>query len=353
MDDHPNVIILLDSPQDMQGSLQLTIPNISGPDIISWGNDAVGSYANSGYITDLGSLGISQEWLTATFAPAAANGMLWQGRVWAVPESQSAIALVYNKALASPADLPADPLDFAGLLTKAQAYAGANLGKYLVCNQGLGAADAYYEAPVYFGFGVPGFVDDTGKVYVNTQQALAAGTWIKAFSAYAPKQTSQDICKAGFLDGTFAAWWTDLNSIADIQKAGIDYGILPMGKPFVGSEALMVTTNAVSRGTATAAIDLIKYFTNAANQVQQTLDNQSIPANLAALNDPRVQALTTINSFGAAASLGIYIPTTPYADAQWTPVGDATQAIWNGSKTPEQALSAAQTAIETAIKGMK
>jgi arabinogalactan oligomer/maltooligosaccharide transport system substrate-binding protein len=44
---------------------------------------------------------------------------------------------------------------------------------------------------------------------------------------------------------------------------------------------------------------------------------------------------------------------TPYADAQWGPVGDATNAIWNGSQTVEQALAAAQTAIETAIAAMK
>jgi arabinogalactan oligomer/maltooligosaccharide transport system substrate-binding protein len=44
---------------------------------------------------------------------------------------------------------------------------------------------------------------------------------------------------------------------------------------------------------------------------------------------------------------------TPYADAQWGPVGDATQAIWNGSQTPAEALAAAQTAIDTAIAGMK
>jgi arabinogalactan oligomer/maltooligosaccharide transport system substrate-binding protein len=353
MDDHPNVTVVLDSPQDMQSSLQQTIPSMSGPDIISWGNDLIGNYAKNGYITDLDSLGVTQDWLTTTFTPATAKGMTWDGRIWGLPETQTAVALVYNTALASAADFPADPLDFAGLLAKAEAYAAANPGKYLLCNQGLGAADAYYEAPVYFGFGVPGFVDDAGKVYVDTQQAIAAATWIKEFSSSAPRQTSLEICKSGFLDGTFAAWWTDISSIADIQKAGIDYAILPMGRPFVGIEAMMVTTNAVSRGSATAAFDLVKYFTNAANQVQQTLGAQAVPANIAAMNDPRVQALATINSFGAAANLGICIPTTPYADAQWIPVGDATLAIWDGSETPAQALSAAQTAIETAITGMK
>jgi arabinogalactan oligomer / maltooligosaccharide transport system substrate-binding protein len=44
---------------------------------------------------------------------------------------------------------------------------------------------------------------------------------------------------------------------------------------------------------------------------------------------------------------------TPYASAQWTPVGDASIAIWNGKQTPQEALDAAQKAVEDAIAQMK
>jgi arabinogalactan oligomer/maltooligosaccharide transport system substrate-binding protein len=353
MTDHTNVSIVLDAPQDLQSSLQLAIPAGEGPDIISWANDAIGRYADNGYIIDLGSLGVTQDFLKANYEPAAVNGVLWQGRIWALPVSQETSAIIYNKAVVSATDFPSDPMDFAGLLVKAKEYAEANPGKYLICNQGLGAADAYDEAPVYFGFGVPGYVDDTGKAYLNTPEALAAGSWIQEFSAYAARDSSNDICNAGILDGTFAAWWTDQEAIANFEKAGIDYGILPMGKPFVGVMTMMITKNAVERGKVAAALDLIQYYTNQANEIQLTLTNQTIPANTAALDDPQIQALATIKGFGAAAHVGVAMATTPYADAQWAPVGNATEAIWNGSQTPEQALTAAQTAIEVAIAGMK
>ena len=196
-------------------------------------------------------------------------------------------------------------------------------------------------------------MDDTGKVYLNTPEAAAAAKWIKDFSAYSPKEASYDICNAGIADGTFAGWWTGPWAIANLEKAGIDYGILPMGKPFVGIKTLMITKNAVDRNTAETALDIMKYYTNQANQTQVALTNKTIPANTAALNDPQIQALYTIKEFGASANLGIPMANTPYADAQWGPVGDATQAIWNGSQTPDEALAAAQTAIETAIAGMK
>jgi arabinogalactan oligomer/maltooligosaccharide transport system substrate-binding protein len=109
----------------------------------------------------------------------------------------------------------------------------------------------------------------------------------------------------------------------------------------------------VDRGHAEIAIDIMKFFTNADMQKYMTINNKTIPANTAAFNDPEVQALATIAGFGANAAIGVPAANTPYAGAQWGPVGDATGAIWNGSQTPAEALAAAQTAIETAIAGMK
>jgi arabinogalactan oligomer/maltooligosaccharide transport system substrate-binding protein len=44
---------------------------------------------------------------------------------------------------------------------------------------------------------------------------------------------------------------------------------------------------------------------------------------------------------------------TPFASAQWTPVGNATTAIWTGAQTPEEALAGAQATIEQAIADMR
>jgi arabinogalactan oligomer/maltooligosaccharide transport system substrate-binding protein len=353
MAEHPNVTIVLDKPDNVSDALKVAIPAGEGPDIIGWANDSIGKQAVVGNIVDLGTLGVTQDFLTSTYEPAAVNGVVWQGKIWALPESQEGIALVYNKAFAKEADFPTDPTDFADLLAKAKAYAEANPGKYLVCNQGLGNADAYHEGAIYFGFGMPEYVDDAGVAYLNTPEGIAAGNWINEFHAYAPNETSYDICKAGVTDGTFAAMWTGPWIIADLESAGVDYGILPMGKPFVGIKTLMITKNAADRGSAAIALDIIEYFTNQANETTVALANKTIPANTAALKDAQIQALATVKGFGSALNVGVPMANTPYADAQWGPVGDATNAIWNGSQTPEEALAAAQTAIDTAIAGMK
>ncbi len=349
--EHPNVTIDLSKPEDTSNALSVAIPAGEGPDIIGWANDQIGTQALAGNIVALDDYGIDKAFLDSTYEPAAVRGVVWQDMIWGLPESQEGIALVYNKALVTDKYLPTDPMDFADLLAKAQAF-NTDTGKYLICNQGLGNADAYHVAPIYFGNGVPEYVDDQGMAYLNTPEALAAGKWMVEFSKVAPAETSHDICKAAIIDGTAGAWWTGPWAIADLEAAGIDYGIVPMGKPFVGIKALLLSKNAVDRGNEAVAIDIMKYFTSGAVQAKIAATNKTIPAATEAMNDAAVQALPTLRGFGASLNLGVPMANTPYAGAQWGPVGDATTAIWTGAQTPEEALAAAQAAIEKAIADM-
>jgi len=351
--EHPNVTFDLTKPDAPMDALKVAIPAGEGPDIIGWANDQIGSLALQGYIADLGTLGVDEAFLNSTYEPAAVKGVIWEGKIWALPESQEGIAIVYNKAVASEADFPSDPMNFTDLTAKAKAFMEKNPGKYLLCNQGFPGGDAYHIAPVYFGFGVPQYVDDAGNVYVNTPEMIAGGDWLVDFKQYAPAEESQDLCKTMLTDGSLAGWWTGPWSIADLETAGVDYGILPMGKPFVGIKTLMISANAVDRGNAAVSLDVIKYFTNTANEKTVSLANKTIPANTAALADPEVAALASIKGFGASLNLGVPMANTPYAGAQWGPVGDATSAIWSGAQTPAEAMPAAQKAIEDAIAGMK
>jgi arabinogalactan oligomer/maltooligosaccharide transport system substrate-binding protein len=352
MADHPNVVIDLSKPEDTSSALSVAIPAGEGPDIIGWANDQIGAQALAGNIVPLGDYGIDMTFLTTNYEPAAVRGVVWQDMIWGLPESQEGIAFVYNKAMVSDEYLPTDPMDFAALLDKAKAFYEAT-GKYLVCNQGLGNADAYHVAPIYFGFGLPEYVDDEGKVYMNTPEGIAAAQWMVDFSAYAPAETSHDICKAMIVDGEAGAWWTGPWAIADLEAAGVDYGIVPMGKPFVGIKALMLSQNAIDRGHEVVALDIMKYFTSAEVQAQLAVASKTIPAVTGALQDPDVQALPTLKGFGASLNLGVPMANTPYASAQWGPVGDATTAVWTGAQAPEEAMAAAQEAIETAIADMK
>ena len=160
------------------------------------------------------------------------------------------------------------------------------------------------------------------------------------------------ICRNLLVNGEAAIWWTGPWAIADLQNAGVDYGIAPMGSPFVGVKNLMLTANAVDRGKADAAVAVMQFFGSAEVQVRLTLANGTIPANTAALHDPDVQALYEVARFGGSVNRGVAMGNYIYTDCQWEPVGDATAAIWNGTQTPEEAMSAAQAAIEACVAGI-
>ncbi|PWH15911.1 MAG: ABC transporter substrate-binding protein [Anaerolineae bacterium] len=349
---HPGVKIDLSKPEDVNSALKVAIPADEGPDIIGWANDQIGQSALAGNIVALDDYGITMEFLQSTYEPAAVNGVVWKGKIWGLPESQEGIALIYNKDLLTDEFMPKAG-DLNDLLAKAQAFHAANPDKYLVCNQGFGGSDAYHVAPVYFGFGVPQYIDDNGTVYLNTPEAIKAGEWLVEFAKVSPAEQTYEICKASLKEGKVAMWWTGPWAIAGIEEDKVNYGILPMGKPFVGIKTLMLTQNAVDRGQAEVALDIMKYFTSAEVQKELALVNKTIPAASAALQDPAVAALPTLAGFGAALNAGVPMANSPYASAQWQPVGDATVAIWTGAQTPADALAAAQKAAEEAVAQMK
>ncbi len=347
----------VDSDQ-ISDSLAVAVPARQGPDIVQWVQDQIGRNALVGNIVPLDPW-IDEAYLHAAFEPAAAEAMIWNDQIWGIPEAQEGIALVYNPALLDADDLP-DPADFEDLLDKATQFRAANPDKYYLCNQGLGSPDAYHVAPIYFGNGMSryyGYIDEDGEVYMNTPEGYAAAEWIARFRAVAPPEADHETCQALFTEGRAAIWWTGPWSIADLESAGLTYGehyaLAPMGSPFVGIKLFMLTTNAVERGHAEAALEVMRYFSSFEIQRRLTLANKTIPANTEALNDPEVQALHTVAGFGESLNLGTPMPNHPYIDCQWNPVGDATTAIWNGAQQPREAMDDAQRAIEACIADMR
>ena len=342
---------------NLSDAMAVAVPAGEGPDILAWAIDQIGRNALTGNIAPITEW-IDEAYLNENFEPAAAKGMVWQGDVWGIPESQEGIALVYNKAVISEDMIPSDPMDFAGLLAAAQAFNEENPDSYFLCNQGLGVTsnDAFHVAPIYFGFGGDdeiGYVDDEGNVYIDTPERLEAANWMVELHAVAPDETSHEICQAGVSEGTYGIWWTGPWAIASLEEAGVDYGIAPFGRPFASVKLLMMGANALDRGNEAAVIDLMKYFGSEEIQAHSALVNGTVPANSAALANPDVAANYSSASFGAALANGVPMPNTPFIDAQWGAVGDATAAFISGAQTPEEALAGGQAAAEEIVAGMR
>ena len=350
---HPGVKIQLVQEMNLLGAIKGAVADGQGPDIVEISNDQIGALAQAGTIVNLGNLGIQSQDLAKTFEPAAVSAVTFQNKIWALPESQQGIALVYNKALLSGNAVPVGGDNFTDLYNKAKDYAGKHPGDFLVCNQGFGNPDAIAIAPIFFGFGMTPLVDEAGNVHINTTQALQAAEWLLNFSQYAPASASYTICMNMFTSGQTAAFWTSPVVMPLIKAAGIDFGIIPMGRPFVTVNTLMMTQNALDRSAAETALDVMQYFTNAQNAEKLALAGNLVPANTAALTSATISANPTLSGFGAALRVGVAMPNTPFADAQWGPMADAATSIWNGKLNPAAALGAAQKAVEAGVAALK
>jgi maltose-binding protein MalE len=343
---HPDMEIRLVFIPNMYEAFPKAVQAGIGPDIVVYPNDPIGAWGSAGYLVTLDPW-VDMSYLTANFVPTAVNGVIFDEQIWGIPDTQEGIALVYNREVISDTMIP-EPNNFAGMLALAEQFRVSNPDKYYLCNQGLGGIDAYHAGPIYFGYGLDeygGYLDEDGTVYMTTTEAISAAEWILDLRAFSPDVTDYGICRNMLVNGEAAIWWTGPWAIPDLQNTGIDYGIAPMGSPFVGIRTFMLTSNGVDRGNAEAAIYVMKYFASFEIQKRLTMANLTIPANKAALNDPDIQAIYEIAQFGESLNLGIPMGNNVYTPCQWGPVGDATLAIWDGSQTPVQAMNAAQTAI--------
>jgi arabinogalactan oligomer/maltooligosaccharide transport system substrate-binding protein len=296
---------------------------------------------------------ISQSYITSTYTPPAAQAVQFNGHVWGVPETVEAVTIMYNKKLVSASELPTTTDQ---MLAFEQSYAQKHPGSYGIV---WPTQDAYYNAPWFYGFGAY-YVKPDGTVGLNTPQATAAGNFIASFRPYLPKQLDGTTASALFSEGKAAAIIDGPWAYSQYtSKAGIDIGFATLptvpansnthGTPFVGVKSLWVTKNATDPALDA---DILKFYTNAQNQLQMIKATGEIPANQTALNDPSVKSNTAISGFANEVQYGTPLPNTPYMSALWTPVGNALAAIWSGTQTPEQALAAAQAAAVKGVQGI-
>jgi len=347
---HPEVFVQLVEIDDMDASMSPAIPRGVGPDIVYAPIDKIGQWVSAGYLAPLDPY-LDLSYMNATFEPIAVDAVVYDEQIWGIPESQEGIALVYNRDIITDTEIPAAD-DFESVLVDANEFRFLHPTQYYLCNQGLGNVDPYHVAPIYFGFGLNnfgGYVDENGTAYMDTPEALNAAQWIKDLRPYSPASTSYWVCREMLVNGEAAIWWTGPWAIPDLEDAGVNYGIAPMGNPFVGVRNFVLTSNAVDRGKDELAIDLMKYLGSYEVQKRLTIANHTVPANTAALNDPEVQAIYEVARFSASIALGAPIGNHIYTTCQWSAIGEATKAVWDGSLSPEEAMNAAQIGLEECV----
>ena len=326
-------------------------PKGQGPDIVvSLPQDRLGQLASSGVIEPMDKYVTSKTDLDKT----ALSAMTYNGKLFGLPMFAEAVAVVYNRKL-----LPGGvPNTWDAFIKAAQANTGNGKFGFLV-----DLSNAYMNYGIFSAYGAYIFKNNNGTLNVK-DLGIASTGGDKAVSLLndlrykynlIPEGVDGGVAKSAFTDGKLAMLLTGPWDMADIKKAGIDYGIAnlpaPTGatakwSPFVGVQGVMM--NAYSKNKVAAA-QFAKALVSSAAQTAFNKAGGRIPVSLSA----RVQlkADPIVVGFGRAISAGTPMPNVPQMGAVWGPWSNAVaQSVQKPSPDYKGILDSAAKEISGNIK---
>ena len=303
---------------DLRTRLLAEGPKGKGPDlIVSQPHDRIGEFAAAGVIAPVDQFVLAK----ADLSEVALEAMTYQGKLYGLPMSAEAVAVVYNKKLVK--SVPTNWDAFMGTakrLTKNGSYGFA----YDVANayMGYGLVSAYGG---YIFKSKAGTLDvrDLGIGNAGAIQAARLINDLRFKHGLVPSSLKPDVMKKAFLDGKLAMYLTGPWDMGDIKKAGIDYGIAAMPtppgaknpwKPFVGVQGVLLS--AYSKDKA-GAVQLAWKLVWGDAQVQFNKAGGRIPVSKFAL--ARLKDDAVVSGFGASITRGVPMPNVREMGAVWGP----------------------------------
>jgi len=296
-------------------------PKGQGPDlIVTQPHDRLGDYTAAGVVEPMDRYVVSRSDLDKS----AVKAFTYRGKLFGLPMSAEAVAVVYNKKL-----VPNGPAStWNAFVKQAQDLTG---------NGRFGYLEDLTNAYMNFGFisscGGYVFKDNNGTLNVKDLGVGNAGA-LKAMQALndlrykhnvVPEGVTGDAAKSAFLDGRLAMFLTGPWDMGDIKKAGIDYGIAlppsPCGtkfSPFSGVQGILM--NAYSKNKAPAAA-FAKFLVASDAQVSYNKAGGRIPVSLAART--KLKSDPVVTGFGKAIAASIPMPNVPEMGAVWGPWSNA------------------------------
>lgn len=317
------------------------------PDIVAMPGDYLALAVQNGWLQPADPL-FDPIMLDETYLQAGLEALRYQGHLWGLPLNLHTQTFIYNLGLISEAELSADTGE---LVAKAQQYQSAHPGVWYLAYPARD--DVYFAAAWFYGAGA-WYAREDGRVGLNTPQAVSAAEFIASLREVMPADIDLTKADALFKAGQAAITINGIWYLAELDAAGIRYGlqIMPVvtssgmpARPLVAADGLMIT--AQCRRPADAA-RLIAYLTNAESALRLARNHSTVPTNRLALQRAEQEGLWIVAHYARQAELGQPLPTTPYWPAVLPAVRDALDAVWAG-QLPADALQAAQATAEKLV----
>ncbi|MEU4424710.1 extracellular solute-binding protein [Actinoplanes sp. NPDC024001] len=337
---------------DLTNKALLAAQQDNSPDVLIVDNPVVSTLADAGVLTTTDELKVDTSAVEPNLLAAGQIG----GKTYGIPIGANTLALYYNKAVLDKAGVdPASIKDWAGLTAALEKVKAT--GKKGITFSAIGTEEGSFQfLPWFWGSGA----DLTQLDSPQGVAALALWTdWLK--KGYAPNSVlnnTQTTSWQEFATGDFAFSENGTWQLANAKKTGFEYGIIPIPSQAGG------TAPAPTGGEFVTA------------PVQSTTDRYAVTEKLISClssSDNAYTTDTTLSYIAATeavqqkqvtenAELKVWVDAVKAAKGRTSddlgtkypkisqPMWTAFQAALSGSKSPQQALTDAQTTAAAATK---
>jgi raffinose/stachyose/melibiose transport system substrate-binding protein len=370
---HPNVTINITVLENEAFKTKLTTTMQSGsdiPDIFqSWGGGVMNDYATAGLLKDITpDLDANGGAWRNTFAQGALGVYAFKGENYGVPWDMGMIGWFYNKTLFAKAGITSTPTTWTELLDdvkklkaagitpiavgEGDKWPGMHMWAYLVTRIGGQAnfQNAYLRTGSF-----------TDAPFVQAGDKLLELIALKPFqngflgATYGDEATAMGNGKAAM--ELMGQWAPAVEKDNSVDKKGIgdalDWFPFPMVEGGAGDPNDAVGGGngfAIGKNASPEAIDFVKYLTRAESQVQMAAIGVIIPVvkgGEAGLTDPLIIKIQ--KQLGLAKYFQLYYDQALPA-AMGSVVNDATQGIFAGTLTPQQAAQKLEDSAKQEFK---
>ena len=302
-------------------------PKGEGPDLIATiPHDQLGQFASAGVLEPMTKYADAK--FKADVAPSALDAFSYNGKLFGLPMFGEAVAVVYNKKLIK--SVPTNWADFikaAQGLTKPEAQEFGFLAPIGIQYHMHGI---YYAMGAYV-FGKQNGVLNPKDIGLANDGAVKAAQLINdlRFKYKLIPEGADDggLIKDLFTKGKVAMMLTGPWDLADVKKAGIDFGIALMPKPegavrnwapFIGIRGIVMNSYSKNKEAAAA---FGKYLIQDQQQISLNKTGGRVPISKSAVR--QLAKDPTVAGFGAAIAAGIPMPNIPAMGQVWGPWGNA------------------------------
>jgi len=335
---------------DLTNKALLAAQQGNSPDVLIVDNPVVSTLAEAGVLTTTDDTKID----TSAVEPNLLAAGQLDGKTYGIPIGANTLALYYNKKVLDAAKVdPATVKDWASL-TAALAKVKA-AGKKGITFSAIGTEEGSFQfLPWFWGSGAQLTQLDSAQGVASLQLWT---DWLK--KGYAPNSVlnnTQTTSWQEFASGDFAFSENGTWQLANAKKTGFEYGIIPIPSQAGGTAPAPTGGEFVTapvqndKGRYATTDKVMGCLTNADNALT-TDTTLSYVAATKAVQEKQVAAnpelKVWVEAVGAAKgrtsdNLGTKYP--KISEQMWT----AFQAALSGSKSPKDALTAAQTAAAAA-----